>query len=76
MNRTKRTLVVLLALSAGVTLAACGERVAHDHDDHAEDGAESSAGHSEAGHEETREVRVPLAGLRGLAFQWVGEPRS
>lgn len=90
MSWKNRTLVVFLVLSTGVTLAGCREKEAHDHDDqadaeatgkaahedHAEDGAESAAGHSEEGHEEAGEVRVPLAGLRGLAFQRVGEPQE
>lgn len=65
-----------LLLPLSLALAGCGEREnAHVHDDHAE-GVGSEEMHSEAGHEGETEIRVPLAGLRGLAFQRVGEPQE
>lgn len=74
MSWNQRSLVLLLA--SGLALMACGSsedrHAAHDHDDH--DGEADVAGHDE--HEGETEVRVPLAGLRGLAFQRVGEPQE
>ena len=68
------------------TILACGTR--QEPDAHADDGnehrdeagGESVAHGEEGGHEEgegaAREVRVPLEGLRGLAFVRVGEPQE
>ncbi|MEO7793633.1 MAG: efflux RND transporter periplasmic adaptor subunit [Thermoanaerobaculia bacterium] len=71
------------------TLACAAKQDEHGHgdavdDEHHEAGAETAAhggvGHEEAGHEEGEgeegEVRVPLEGLRGLAFVRVGEPQE
>ncbi|MDX1998357.1 MAG: efflux RND transporter periplasmic adaptor subunit [Thermoanaerobaculia bacterium] len=81
MSWKHHTAVLWLALS----LAACGpvrdDHAAHDHDDHdhadpSEVTPGSAAGHAADEPPADGEVRVPLAGLRGLAFQRVGEPQE
>ena len=78
--------VAVLLLGLALPLSGCRSQAAdgHDHEDETEkhSDADAHAEHSEAdahaGHEgETPdEVRVPLAGLRGLAFSKVGEPQE
>lgn len=78
----KRSILVLLSLGAALVIACRrGENPPPDEHDAAaaaDHGAspQSEAGQGEEGHDRGAEVRVPLAGLRGLAFTRAGDPQQ
>ncbi len=76
-----RVLGLLVVLLSTLACGAQEDERAHEgesDDGHEDSTRESASGHSEGaeGAEGEGEVRVPLAGLRGLAFVRVGEPQE
>jgi cobalt-zinc-cadmium efflux system membrane fusion protein len=81
MIRKRATLVLLFIVAAVAIACERGESPPPDEHDVAPAAdhrapPQSEGGHGEEGRDRDAVVRVPLAGLRGLAFTRVGEPRQ
>lgn len=69
--------LAVLLLGCALLLAGCRSQAEDGHDHEGETARHSEAdAHAEHEGETAGEVRVPLAGLRGLAFSEVGEPQE